>query len=75
VSPRSSYPKGIETNPNEAVLHRMALFSSLLALFQKISDKILVLSVVNTFKGRALRAFSPVAPALLGAHSMLRVTG
>jgi len=53
----------------------MAPFSSLLALSQKISDKILAPSVANTFKGRALRAFSPVAQAQLDAHSMLRVTG
>ena len=62
-------------NPNEAVLHQMAPFSSLLALFQKISDKILAPLVANTFKDRTLRAFSPVAPALLDAHSILLVAG
>ena len=35
----------------------------------------LVPSVANTFQGRALRAFSPVAPALLDAHSILLVAG
>ena len=46
------------------------LFTLLLASrsLPKISDKILTHSVANTFKGRALRAFSPVASALLDAQ-------
>jgi len=50
--------------------------SSCFSLVYKISDKTLTPSVANTFEDRAPSAFSPVAaPALLDAHSMLRVTG